>query len=101
MVIAQYRVSWLGDADLGMPFEVQQVDEVKGKWGPEFELILMNEHGETRRMSCFGANQNFMISNYGPDTDKWRKAVIKVEKEERPWKNGETKVLKLIRKASF
>ena len=96
MVIAQYRLPWFSDDQLGVPMEIHKVNEVKGKFGPEIELELQDPHYKFCKVSCYGQNLNALITAFGADTDNWLKKRIEIEKQDVKWK-GQEKTLKVFR----
>jgi len=95
MVIVETNKRWLGNDQLGTPLRIRKVEQVKGKYGPEIELTLADEYDMEFRTGCFGENLNFMVYNFGRESDAWLERMIKVDKVEREWKDG-TKTLKLF-----
>jgi len=95
MVLIQISVPWLREEHLERPLEITKVNEVKGKFGPEIELEAKCG-SDTVRFSCYGKNKNFMVYQFGADTEAWIGKIIIVGLVQQEWK-GTLKEMRVFR----
>ena len=72
MVLIDITLPWVKPEQFEQRLDIVKVDFVKGKFGTEIELHLLELHtGTVYRMSVYGKNKNFLVNTYGPETAAW------------------------------
>lgn len=99
MVIVDIKISWVGTEQMERAAKILAIKQSPSKYGIShtLEVSTIEDLTQTRyKMDVYGENLNYLIYQFGADTDKWIGQVIIIGLGHKMIK-GETKEVRVIR----